>query len=160
MSPFQLLRLYAASSLHLLFPCQPSADHFTSPSVIHSLNTLIILQPFPPPSFPFAIQYLVPCMLSVIIVHYNIYSISLKNPEDNSYFINSALRDILAKTGRETRSGKENEGGKERGQPWENDFIASGEGSTCYSPSSRCTYLQNELNKNPLTPFLWVCTKC
>lgn len=104
-----ILSLYAASTLHLLFPCLPSAYHFTSLSAIHTLTTLIIPHPFPFHLHSSTLSSV--CSLSSY-PHYNMCSISLKTPKDNSYFINSSVRDVLAKTRREIGSGEENEWGE------------------------------------------------
>lgn len=110
----------------------------------------------PPPSFPFALHYLVLCVLFFIIAHRNVRSISLKTPKDNLYFLNSTSRDVWQRR----------EGNREWKGKWESERVAMrkvfrsiGRGYTSYAPLSSCTYLQNELNKKSPTPLLWLCTQ-
>lgn len=145
--------LYVASSLLLPLPCRPFAYHFTSQSATHIL--LIIHSPA---IFPFAIQYCVLSVLFVIIAHSNMEPISLKTPKDNSYYLNSALRDIWQKQqgSREWKGKRVRE--RER-VTMRKVFHSIRRGYTSCAPLSSCTYLQNELSKNSPTPLLWLCTQ-
>lgn len=138
--PFQTGILYVASShslvvsLHItLHPCLP----FVLSWLFHTLF---------PPSFQSTLSSV--CSL-VIIAHYNMCSISLKTPKDNSYFVWTPLWETFWQRQGGNREWKGNEWGNER----ENYFIVSGEGLLLFLPFPSCTYLQNEFSKKACVPF-------
>lgn len=120
---------------------------------------LPFVHPFPQKLFPFAN----PCPLCALFHHYNMHLISLKTPKDNSYFINSALRDTWQRRGgkREWR-GKWNEWG-ERERVAMRTLVSIRGVHTLYAPLSSCAYMQSMLIKNSIAFFsLVLCpvTKC
>lgn len=114
---------------------------------------LPFVHPFPQKLFPFAN----PCPLCALFHHYNMHLISLKTPKDNSYFINSALRDTWQRRGgkREWR-GKWNEWGeRERvaGELASGEFIHS---MLCFPAVPTCKACSL---KTPLLSSLWFCAQ-